>query len=336
MIPNQWYVVLDSGQVRHAPVGVTRMGERLVFWRDQTGQLSCLRDQCVHRGVELSKGRIVSNGHLQCPFHGFEYDPTGRVVRIPAAGRDTPVPGRFAVPSYPTYEAHDWIWIWWGEQASADLSPPRYFDDISDDLVYGQVRDPWDAHYSRVIENQLDVVHLPFVHYNTIGRGCRTLVEGPGIRWVDEDLLEVYAYNKVDDGSDPRTSEQVPVPRPDVDFKLEFLFPNLWENHISQDVRIVAAFVPVDHDHTLLYLRFHQRFLTLPLLSKALAQLAAPMNLAIAHQDRRVVVTQRPKASALTIGEKLIQGDRPIVEYRRRRQQLIDQARQAPGDGEQS
>jgi hypothetical protein len=45
--------------------------------------------------------------------------------------------------------------------------------------------------------------------------------------------------------------------------------------------------------------------------------------LLIAHQDRRVVVTQRPKASRLQIGEQLIQADRPIIEYRRRRQELM-------------
>jgi phenylpropionate dioxygenase-like ring-hydroxylating dioxygenase large terminal subunit len=335
MIPNQWYVVLDASQVRDAPVGVTRMGEKLVFWRDNDGQLSCLRDRCVHRGVELSKGRVVSNGRLQCPFHGFEYDPSGRVRKIPANGQQAPVPERFAVHGYPTYEDNDWIWIWWGEDPPADLQPPRYFDDIDDSFAYGQARDAWDAHYTRVIENQLDVVHLPFVHYNTIGKGCRTLVEGPGVLWRDEDLFEVYTYNKADDGSHPRTPSEVDAPRPGVDFKLEFLFPNLWENHISQDVRIVAAFVPVDDEHTLLYLRFYQRFLTLPVLGKIAAQLAMPMNLYIAHQDRRVVVTQQPKASGLTIGEKLVQGDRPIVEYRRRRQQLIDRALQAGAGGEQ-
>lgn len=56
MIPNQWYVVLDSSQVKDRPVGVTRLGEKLVFWRDSTGQVSCFRDRCVHRGVELSEG----------------------------------------------------------------------------------------------------------------------------------------------------------------------------------------------------------------------------------------------------------------------------------------
>ncbi len=77
MIPNQWYVVLSSDQVKDKPVGVIRMGEKLVFWRDKTGTVNCLFDRCVYHSVELSKRRVVSNGTLQCPFHGFEYDTDG-------------------------------------------------------------------------------------------------------------------------------------------------------------------------------------------------------------------------------------------------------------------
>jgi len=36
-----------------------------------------------------------------------------------------------------------------------------------------------------------------------------------------------------------------------------------------------------------------------------------------------VVVTQTPKRSYLQMGEKLIQGDSPIIAYRRRREELI-------------
>jgi hypothetical protein len=40
-----------------------------------------------------------------------------------------------------------------------------------------------------------------------------------------------------------------------------------------------------------------------------------------------VVETHQPQPSGLRIGEKMISGDRPIVEYRRRREQLIEEAR---------
>ena len=328
MIPNQWYVVMDASQVGRAPVGVTRMGEKLVFWRDGTGRMSCLRDKCVHRGVELSKGDIVE-GQLRCPFHGFEYERSGRVSRIPAIGKDAPVPERFRVHSYPTYEAHDFIWIWWGQDPPPELSPPAFFDDIDDDFSFGSIYDPWEAHYSRVIENQLDAVHLPFVHHNTIGRGGRTLVDGPLVEWVDDDRFYVYVYNRVDDGTPPRKPDE--LTKPPGEFHLEFIFPNLWQNHISNDTRVVAAFVPVDAEHTLLYLRFYQSFVRIPVVRDIFNWMAMPFNRLVAHQDRRVVETQRPKPSGLKIGEKLIQGDRPIVEYRRRRRELMQQAEAPAG-----
>jgi phenylpropionate dioxygenase-like ring-hydroxylating dioxygenase large terminal subunit len=330
MIPNQWYVLMESKQVKGTPVGVTRMGEKLVFWRDGSGRVSCLRDRCPHRGVQLSKGQVV-DGQIQCPFHGFEYDASGHAVFIPANGRDAPVPKAFRAYSYPTHEAYGFIWTWWGEDPPDDLTPPRFFADLDDDFVYKTVYDPWRAHYSRVIENQLDVVHLPFVHHNTIGRGDRTVVDGPAIEWLDEDMFYVYVYNRADDGTPPRKASELPVPHPS-GFRLEFIFPNLWQNRISDDVRVVAAFVPVDKEHTVLYLRFYQRFLTVPVLRDVVTWLAMPMNLVIAHQDRRVVETHQPQPSGLRIGEKMIQGDRPIVEYRRRRQQLIEAARRG-GEG---
>ena len=95
--------------------------------------------------------------------------------------------------------------------------------------------------------------------------------------------------------------------------------PNLWQNYISEDVRILAAFTPVDEENTVLYLRFYQRFLRLPVLGKLITQLAMPSNVYIAHQDRRVVVTHRSQVSSMDLGEKLIQGDLPIIEYRRKR-----------------
>jgi phenylpropionate dioxygenase-like ring-hydroxylating dioxygenase large terminal subunit len=320
MIRDQWYAVLDAREVKGKPVGVTRMGEKLVFWRDSRGGVHCAHDRCVHRGARLSQGKIRGD-HLECPFHGFLYDASGRVTQIPANGRGMPVPERFAVTSYQAHEAHGFIFIYWGEGEPAPAEP-RFFEDLDDGFVYATAPDPWDAHYSRVIENQLDVVHLPFVHHNTIGRGGRELVDGPGILWVDDGRMQVFVYNRVPDGTPPRRIDEVPAPDPTRDYRLELIMPNLWQNRIGEDVRVVAAFAPVDDEHTILYLRFYQRFLPVPILGRALARLAMPFNRIVAHQDRRIVNYQQPKASGLRTDEQLIQGDRPIVEYRRRREAL--------------
>ncbi|MHB8135395.1 MAG: Rieske 2Fe-2S domain-containing protein [Anaerolineaceae bacterium] len=320
MIRNQWYVVLESNEVKAQPIGTTRLGEKMVFWRDPSGKVHAAADRCPHRGVALSAGKMQAD-HLQCPFHGFEFDESGKCVLVPANGQNGVIPNALRLKTYPTYEAHGFIWIWWGFSAPADLPIPEFFTNLDDTYIYSSARDPWKAHYSRVIENQLDVVHLPFIHHNTIGRGNRTVVDGPVVEWKGDRMIYTYVFNRLDDGKPPHRSGEL-SPKPAGSQHLEFLFPNLWQNYISEKVSILAAFAPVDEENTTLYLRFYQRFMRLPLLGQLIARLAMPSNVFIAHEDRRVVITQQPKASGLKIGEILIQGDLPIIEYRRKRAAL--------------
>ena len=146
MIPNQWYAVLESREVKPGkPIGVTRMGEKMVFWRDQAGQVIAMSDLCPHRGVALSAGKVKGDC-IMCPFHGFEFDNSGRCVLIPANGKNSPIPKAFQVKSYPAYEAHDFIFIYWGE-AKGDIGKPPWFDDIDGSFSYASMVDPWNTHY---------------------------------------------------------------------------------------------------------------------------------------------------------------------------------------------
>ncbi len=318
MIREQWYVVLESNQVGNKPISALRLGEKMVFWRDGQGVVRCAVDRCPHRGAALSKGSITNN-HLQCPFHGFEFNAQGMCVHIPANGRGGNIPKSMRLQSYPTYEEHGFIWIWWGDSAPKDK--PEFFDNIGNEFQYTSVQDAWNTHYSRVIENQLDVAHLPFIHKKTIGRGGRTVVDGPLVEWHGEKLLYTYVFNRKDDGTPARKPSELSAAQSS-SVHLEFIMPNLWQNYISENVRILIAFVPVDNDNTLLYLRFYQKTIPIPLVGKIFTLLAMPMNIFIAHEDRYIVETQEPKASGLKIGEILIQGDLPIIEYRRRRAEL--------------
>lgn len=54
MIRNQWYVLLESNEVKDKPIGVTRMGEKMAFWRDSIGKVYCAVDKCPHRGIQPS------------------------------------------------------------------------------------------------------------------------------------------------------------------------------------------------------------------------------------------------------------------------------------------
>ena len=318
MIQNQWYAVLDSKQVKkNKLIGVTRLSEKLVFWRDAENEVHCIYDKCCHRGASLCTGKLVGN-HVECPFHGFLYDGSGKVTSIPANGKNAKVPENYRVNAYQVRDAYGLIWVWYGDY-NAELPEIPFFEELTDGFTYGEISENLSVHYTRAIENQLDVVHLPFVHKTTIGRGNKTLVNGPVAKW-NGNRMTFYVKNELDQGQKPEKPNE--IENYEKLFHLQLQMPNIWQNIISDQLRIFAAFAPVDEENTHIYLRFYQKFMRVPVLAQLVSGLGAVTNRVILHQDRRVVLTQLPKKSEFKMKENLVQGDLPILEFRKRRDQL--------------
>ena len=253
MIPNQWYAILESNEIKKGrTTGVTRMGEKMVAWRDTNGVLSVMADKCPHRGASLSLGK-VNLDCLECPFHGFEYNSKGNCAQVPANGKSAEPPKALHVTSYSVREEHGFVYIWWGTPRES-YPPVPWFESIPEKLVYSTLRDHWKNHYARAIENQLDVVHLPFIHHSTIGRGNRTLVNGPIAsevsQWPGDHLINLWVLNELDEGQKPKKPSE--LPKPDRHPSLQFRYGNLWQNWIANNLRIVVAFAPIDNENTLM------------------------------------------------------------------------------------
>jgi phenylpropionate dioxygenase-like ring-hydroxylating dioxygenase large terminal subunit len=318
MINNQWYAVLSSKELKKRRLlGVTRFGEKLVFWRKKDGTIGCIADKCCHRGASLCAGKWV-NEKVQCPFHGFEYDATGKVAFIPANGKASPVPENFHVRSYAAKEKGGFIFVWYGDPAKITAEIP-FFEELSQGFRYAESQEVWGVHYTRAIENQLDVVHLPFVHKTTIGRGGKTVVNGPLVVW-EGNRMTYYVDDVLDQGQKPLSAKE--VPDFDKKYSLQMQMPNLWQNRIAEKIRVMAAFAPIDDEHTIIYIRFYQKVLVTPILGSLMVHLGNVADRVILHQDRRVVLTQLPKKSELQMGENLVQGDAPIIAYRMKRDAL--------------
>ena len=69
---NYWYPVAPSWQVANAPIGLTRLGDQIVLWRDQEGKVHALEDRCPHRGARLSLGWNLG-GSVACWYHGSKW-----------------------------------------------------------------------------------------------------------------------------------------------------------------------------------------------------------------------------------------------------------------------
>ena len=178
------------------------------------------------------------------------------------------------------------------EKATPDL--PFFEDEIDKDFVFSEIEDHWNAHYSRCVENQLDVVHVPFVHHNTIGRGNKTLVNGPKTI-VENNTIKISANNELDQGQKPKSSDECVLKSTFLVFK----FPNIWINHISTKIKALIYFAPIDDENTMLYIRFYCKVSSVKTINRFAAFWGKYGNRIIEKQDKRVVITQKPKASEL-------------------------------------
>lgn len=296
LVQDRWYIVLEADQVGQHPLKARRHGRDLVFWRDATGTVRCTLDRCPHRGASLALGKVV-DGEIACPFHGFRFDGSGKCTAIPANG-DKPVPDAYRVQAFTVLEAHGFIWLWEGAPQDDPPAPPWFhdFDDPRWRWKPGRFHDVWPTHWTRVVENQLDFTHLPFVHATSIGR----FVEAP---------MEVTVEDDGDYMKTWVTNQQAST--------IELHAPNLWRNQIGASTYIMAVFVPVDEDHTATYIRYYQRHVPWWGLAHVYGWVMARANRWILNQDRLVVTSQRPKAVTPGIDERLVASDKPIAWFRR-------------------
>ena len=64
------------------PLPVKVMGEELVLYRNDRGEMCLIARHCAHRRVDLSYGRIEDGG-LRCPYHGWLYGRDGSCLEQP-------------------------------------------------------------------------------------------------------------------------------------------------------------------------------------------------------------------------------------------------------------
>ena len=164
MLKNMWYVAADACEVKEKPLGVKVLGQKLALFRDKKGDIVCLSDICVHRGASLSEGR-VTDGCLECPYHGWQFDKDGVVQKIPAQKEGAHIPDRARVDSYPVEVLYGWVWVFMGDLPKEQRPPLPEFPEYHDPKwrsIRGQFL--WQADYARVVENGLDFSHASFVH----------------------------------------------------------------------------------------------------------------------------------------------------------------------------
>jgi phenylpropionate dioxygenase-like ring-hydroxylating dioxygenase large terminal subunit len=163
---NYWYPVALSEQVAAArPLGIKRLGEKLVVWRDSDGVAHVFVDRCAHRAAPLSLGDIV-DGRIQCRYHGLQYDGTGQCRLVPIElTQDGPCAMRMRVQAYHAEERAGFIWAYLSSKP-VEFPPPLELDPCmaDPDYVWMAHESLWHANWLLIHDNTADPVHFPFLH----------------------------------------------------------------------------------------------------------------------------------------------------------------------------
>src|SRR5215469_11692088 len=105
-----WHPVALSCEVGSEPVAVRLAGQGWALARFG-GTVAGFADACPHRRARLSAGQIT-DGTLQCMYHGWRFTQDGRCVVIPALEDTAAIPERATLrrPAE-VAEAEGMVWI---------------------------------------------------------------------------------------------------------------------------------------------------------------------------------------------------------------------------------
>jgi len=303
-----WYPICRADFVTDQPVGLRRMGQDIVVWRDSSRGIHVHDDSCLHRGAKLSLGKIV-NDNLRCAYHGWCYDRAGQCVSIPTSkSAESRLAPRLSLPTFQSQERAGLVWAYFGK--TGDSAPPLVIpEELEDPQWTGFIcESTWDANWILVLENLADPMHGVFLHGQslTLSRGTleddmrvtRTadgfVVEREGQRGVNFDWSEFYC----------RDSLWVRL-----DIPLPFGPKGI--------LRILCFATPIDENSTLVYFlryrhltgwkRAYWRFLYRTFWER--------QHFRVIEQDRVILESQRGAQSRAA--EHLANSDRGVTELRK-------------------
>jgi len=233
---------------------VRLLGEDLVMFRNELGELGLLDRKCSHRGADLAFGRLEDGG-LRCSFHGWLFDPAGSCLETPAEPADSTFCSRIQHTSYPVIEQNGIVWAWLGEGDAPEL--PGFDCMVAPSQQVFAFKGMWGCNWLQAHEVGIDPSHASFLH--------RFLED-------EDDQYGLQFRSSITDTGIPATKLLREIASPEItveptgygfrlvtlrDFRGEFthvrvtnsIFPNAITIPMSNEMAITQWHVPID-DHS--------------------------------------------------------------------------------------
>lgn len=157
-----WVPVLLSSEIAEPdgpPVRAPILGEKLLAFRDTSGQVGLIDEFCSHRGVSLYFGRNEEHG-VRCSYHGVKFDRHGKCVEVPSAPQ---LCERMNIKGYPCIERAGIVWAYMGPPDKQPEPPELEWCLLPDSHVFVSKR-LQECNYLQAMEGGIDTAHVSYVH----------------------------------------------------------------------------------------------------------------------------------------------------------------------------
>ena len=157
-----WQPIAGLGELTTNPTKAIRLlGEDLVLYKDEGGQLGLIDASCAHRRVNLLFGIPEEHG-LRCPYHGWLYDQTGQCLEMPGETPDSTFPNRVKLKAYPVQTLGGLVFAYLGPEPAPLL--PHYYPFVEEGRVRSIGWTVVTCNWLQIMENSLDPIHGEFLH----------------------------------------------------------------------------------------------------------------------------------------------------------------------------
>lgn len=193
---NQWYALyLESDVQPYQPYSLTVWNKPLVLFMDAladpTNRYIVLDDVCSHRAAPLSEGRVIVYSRqqdgprqtvIECAYHGWKFDCSGKCVDVPTIPLDGPIRPRANLRQpYPVHVAAGLIFVWLGDENPIELHRPT--PDVPLEFEHAKyLRRPFRRifpfDFLTLLENVSDPAHVPWAHHSYQGNRYKVTRDG--------------------------------------------------------------------------------------------------------------------------------------------------------------
>lgn len=186
----------------------------IVITRDKTGTLNAVINACAHKGAMLCRRKQGNKGSFTCPFHGWTFANTGKLLKVKDA-KTTQYPDQFN-----TDGSHDLTRVARFESyrgflfgsLNADVAPLTDYlgetmviiDQIVDqapeglEVLRGNSSYIYDGNWKLQMENGCDGYHVSSVHWNyatTMDRRSETGTKAVDANSWSKSVAGVYGFD---------------------------------------------------------------------------------------------------------------------------------------------